>query len=262
MKRAKTVDKLPKKLGKLPKKLGKEPLVEALFDVRFKAKAPASNILPGLVFTKFEGEKRVEKLPMAELPVPLLAHIDPNIRYAPAIRIHWGNFIILSGNQSAGLACKLPYPGWTAGFKPSILKLAQLIGEAAIVDVVERFSLKYTNIVPSELGVAPVVVDFALKIGAHDVAGNLFQIRVEIPKDNLISIVQIAAEGSATFPDGTSRKGVASDIDSVAMVGETPFSEFLSGLADRLETVHQEAKSIFFGCLKPEALAKLEPTYD
>jgi uncharacterized protein (TIGR04255 family) len=103
---------------------------------------------------------------MAELPVPLLAHIDPNIRYAPAIRIHWGNFIILSGNQSAGLACKLPYPGWTAGFKPSILKLAQLIGEAAIVDVVERFSLKYTNIVPSELGVAPVVVDFALKIGA------------------------------------------------------------------------------------------------
>jgi uncharacterized protein (TIGR04255 family) len=247
----------------LPKKLGKEPLVEALFEMRFKPKAPASSILPGLVFTKFSGEKKIENLlPLAGLPEQILANLVPNGRYTPLVRIHWNNFMILSSNQSAGLACKLPYPGWTNGFKPAILKLADLIGDAAIVDVVERFSLKYTNIIPFELGPPRSVVDFTLKIGPHDAATNLFQIRAELPKDNLISIVQIAAEGFATFPDGSTRRGVGIDIDTISIAKAAPFAEFLSGLSGGLEYAHSEAKAIFFGCLKPEALAKLEPLYD
>jgi uncharacterized protein (TIGR04255 family) len=246
----------------LPKKLGKEPLVEALFEMRFKPKGPVSSILPGLVFTKFSGEKKIENLPFAGLPEQILARIDPNVRYTPLVRIHWDNFMILCSNQSAGLACKLPYPGWTTGFKPAIIKLADLIGDAGIVDVVERFSLKYTNIISFELGPPRSVVEFTLKIGPYDAATNLFQIRAELPKDNLISVVQIAAEGFATFPDGSTRKGVAIDIDTISMAKDAPLAAFLSDLSVGLEYAHSEAKAIFFGCLRPEALAKLEPVYD
>jgi uncharacterized protein (TIGR04255 family) len=248
---------------KLPKKLGKEPLIEAVFEMRFTAKAPVSSILPGLVFTKFAGEKTIEKLPMAELPEPLLTSLDPNFRYAPSVRIHWDNFMILCSNRSVGLACKSPYPGWTKGFKPAILKLAGLIGEAALVDAVERFSLKYTNILSSELGGVPSVVEFVLKIGSHNAAGSLFQIRTEIRKNsNVVSVVQIAAHGSATSAEGITRQGVPFDIDTIAIVSNLAFPAFLSALDGGLEVIHSEAKTIFFDCLKPDALAKLEPVYD
>jgi uncharacterized protein (TIGR04255 family) len=246
----------------LPKKLGKDLLIDAVFDMRFKAKVPASNILPGLVFTKFPGDKTLERLPTAELPELMLKSVDPNLRYAPLIRIHWDNFYVLSGNQSAGLSCKLPYPGWTTTFKPAILKLAHLLGEAPIVDMVERFSLKYTNMIPSEHGNAPTTVEFALKVGSHDAAGTLFQIRTELRKGNLVSVVQIAAEGQATLADGTSRKGVVIDIDTIALNINKPFDAFFAELPDELEVAHSEAKAIFFDCLKPDVLAKLEPVYD
>ena len=72
-------------LTKLPLKLGKEPLIEALFEMRFKATAPVSNILPGLLFTKFKGEKKIEKLPAAQLPEEL-RKVDPSLHYAPLLR--------------------------------------------------------------------------------------------------------------------------------------------------------------------------------
>jgi uncharacterized protein (TIGR04255 family) len=249
----------------LPKKLGKEPLVEALFEMRFKAKAPVSSILPGLVFAKFSGAKTVEKLAsagLAELPEPILANMDSNFRYVPVVRIHWANFMILSGNQSAGLACKLPYPGWTAGFKPAIIKLAELINEAGIVDTVERFSLKYTNVISFDFGTPRSIVNFELRIGRHDAATHLFQIRAELPKDNFVSIVQIVADALTTFHDGSTRKGIAIDIDTVSMAKDAAFPDFFSGLSDQLDGAHAEAKEIFFGCLMPDALAKLEPVYD
>jgi uncharacterized protein (TIGR04255 family) len=247
---------------KLPKRLGREPLIEALFEMRFKAKAPVSSILPGLVFTTLKGSNKIiERLPAADLPEPL-RKLDPNLRYAPTVRVHWDSFLILSSDQSAGVACKLPYPGWTSGFKPAILQVTELISKAGIVDLIERFSLKYTNIIPTDVGDARSVAKFTLKVGSHDAAGNLFQIRAEIPKDDLISIIQFAADASATLADGSTRKGVAIDIDTIAVFKEIPFPEFFGGLPDQLEKVHSEAKTIFFSCLKPDALAKLEPVYE
>jgi uncharacterized protein (TIGR04255 family) len=246
----------------LPQKLGKEPLVEAVFELRFKAKAPVSSILPGLVFAKLGGDKTIEQLPMADLPPSVLATLDPNFRYAPSVRIHWQNFVIFTGNQSTGLACKLPYPGWSTGFKSVILELVDLIAGAALVDTVERFSLKYTNIIPAELGVVTSVADFTLRLGANDAANNLFQIRAEIPKDDLISVVQIAAQASVVLPNGSSRKGVAIDVDTIAPLNYAQFASFLKNASEKLERVHSEAKTIFFGCLLPDTIAKLEPVYD
>ncbi len=40
---------------KLPLKVRKEPLVEAVFEMRFDASLPASNILPGVIFGELEG---------------------------------------------------------------------------------------------------------------------------------------------------------------------------------------------------------------
>ncbi len=245
---------------KLPLKLGKEPLIEAIFEIRFTATLPVSSILPGLMFQGLQGEKLIERLPASELPQQL-RNIDPNLRYAPLIRIRWQSFTILISDQSVGLACTIPYPGWGA-FKPAILKIVEIVGLAGVIESVERFSLKYTDILPLELGDLDSLVEFDLKIGPYDAAGKNVQIRAEIPKDGLIHLVQLASSGTAKMADGTTREGVALDIDTVALVGNAEFSDFFETLAERVEFGHLENKAMFFACLKQKAIDKLEPVYD
>jgi uncharacterized protein (TIGR04255 family) len=245
---------------KLPQKLAKQPLVEAIFEMRFKSQAAVSSILPGFLFTKLAGKKSIERLPAAELPQQM-RNIDPNLQYAPLVRIHWDAFMILIGDRSVGLACKFPYLGWSA-FKPAILNLVELIKEASVIESVERMGLKYTNVIPSELGDVSALVKFELKVGKHNAAKDNFQIRVEVPKDDLLQIVQIIALATATFPDRTSRSGVNLDIDTVAMTANIPFPEFADKLPDRIEAAHRACKVMFFDCLKPETIKKLEPSYD
>ena len=53
----------------LPKKLNKEPLVDAVFEIRFSSSMAASSVLPGFFFAKLEPKEwRVESLPVAEIP--------------------------------------------------------------------------------------------------------------------------------------------------------------------------------------------------
>jgi uncharacterized protein (TIGR04255 family) len=246
---------------KLPRKLGKEPLIEAIFEVRFTAALPVSSILPGLMFQGLQGEKVIERLPAAELPQQL-RNVDPNLRYAPLVRIRWQPFMILISDQSVGLACATPYPGWAA-FKPAILKIVEIIGNANVIDLVERFSLKYTNILSPTHGGIDSLLDFNLQIGPYDSTGKNVQIRAEIPQEGLIiHIVQLLSSGTARLPDGSVREGVVFDIDTISIIGPTKFSEFFSTLADRVEFGHLENKALFFACLKQKTTDDLEPIYD
>ena len=62
--------------------------------------------------------------------------------------------------------------------------------------------------------------------------------------------------------DGSEKKGVAIDIDTIAELKDMSFSTFSDILPNELDKVHSEAKTIFFGCLTSKALKQLEPEYD
>jgi uncharacterized protein (TIGR04255 family) len=245
---------------KLPQKLAKPPLVEAIFEMRFKSKAIVSSILPGLLFTKLSGAKSIERLPAAEFPQQL-RNADPALQYAPLVRVGWDRFVILIGDRNLALACKHPYPGWKE-FKPAIVHLVELVKEANIVDDVERMSLKNTNILPSEMGTVADLIKFDLIVGAHHAANDNLLIRVEILQDDLLHIVQIATSGTAKFPDGTARSGAMLDIDTIAIAADTPLAKLAERLAERIDVIHAGNKFMFFDCLKPETVHKLEPSYD
>lgn len=42
----------------LPMKFGKEPLIDAIFEMRFQSQEGASNILAGVLYTALSGEKK------------------------------------------------------------------------------------------------------------------------------------------------------------------------------------------------------------
>jgi uncharacterized protein (TIGR04255 family) len=245
---------------KLPVKLTKVPIVEAIFEVRFKAAVPTSSILPGLLFANLAGEKTVERLPAANLP-EVMRNADVNLQYAPLTRLLWGGFAVLIGDRSFGVACKLPYPGWTE-FKKAILHVEALVAGANVLLEVERYSLKYTNIVPSEIGSAADTVEFELKLGDRGARDRTLQIRAEIPNGDVLHIVQIVSEGTIALADGTLRKGAVIDVDTIRLLEKINPAEFSKLLADTLDDIHLKTKAMFFSCLKPPALQKLEPVYE
>jgi hypothetical protein len=204
-----------------------------------RAHAPASTVFPGLLFRELPGEKSFQRQPVAELP-EAFRNSDVNLQYAPLVGLVWSKYIILIGNRSFGIACQLPYAGWT-NFKSE--------------------SLKYTNILPAKLGKTSDVIILSLGIGDRTLDNNPLQLRSEFFEENLIHIVQVASEGMVTLADGSTRQGVVLDIDTVRNLTIPP-AEFSANLPGILEDIHNRLKTVFFSCLTDRALAGLEPTYE
>ena len=83
----------------LPTKLKKEPIVDAVFEIRFKSVAPVSMILPGVFFSRLDGEKTLSELPAAQIPKHV-RDIDPNLQFAPTQQIQWNGFVISFSDKS------------------------------------------------------------------------------------------------------------------------------------------------------------------
>lgn len=246
----------------LPKKLAKEPLFDAIFEIRFKVVPAASSIVPGFLFGKLEGTKSIEKLAIGDLPQQLRDQ-DPNLRFAPVVKLHWESFLVQVSDRSVSVACTLPYPGWTE-FKKAILKILGLLGELKIIESVERFSMKYVDILPSksiEEQVALVNIDVTL--GTHKLLKENFQLRIEIQKDDLTHVVQIVSSAIVDLPGKGKIEGVIVDIDSIKDITPENFIDFLGSLeGERLEQIHISNKKMFFSCLNPETIQSLEPIYE
>jgi uncharacterized protein (TIGR04255 family) len=246
---------------KLPTKLIKEPLIDVVFEMRFSASAPASNILPGVIFSKLDGKKNIETLPLSEIPKHIRDN-DPNLQFAPTVRIQWESYLILISDKSIALACRQPYPGWSS-FKQSIQKVVGLLNDVGIIEAVHRFALKYIDIIPSDnLKEQVSFTNLTAKLGSHILEKESFQFRIEIPKDNIINVIQILSSASVILADGTNITGLVIDIDTICNVPNQKITDFSELLSNNLDKIHFINKETFFDCITPETLALLEPRYD
>ncbi len=246
----------------LPKKLNKEPLVDAVFEIRFSSSIPVSSVLPGFLFARInDGDKKIERLPAADIPLQM-REFNPNLRFQPLLRLNWGRFLILIGDESLAIACVIPYPGWQ-DFKPKIIEVINILRDSRIIETVSRFSLKYVDIIEGKNLYEQIQrVNVNLNIGNHILSSEHFNIRVEIPHDDYLHIVQIAAPSSVTLFDGQTRDGVLVAVDSISEQLTIDLTSFAEALADNLEAIHTSNKTMFFECLRPETITYLEPVYD
>ncbi len=245
----------------LPKKLKKEPLIDAVFEVRFTSTFPIGSVLPGLLFGGLAGDKKIEQLPLSQLP-QIMRDTDPNLRFAPLSRLDWGQFYINVGERSVSVGFKYPYPGWSS-FKPAIITVMDVLKGAGVVKSVERYALKYIDLLPSnDLREQVAFVNFDVTLAGHKLEDEAFQIRLEIPKGSFIHAVQVVASATVILPNGESRQGLIVDVDTIANQQGVTFDELLSGFSDKLEAIHQANKEVFFDCLQPQTITALEPEYD
>ena len=245
---------------KIPVRLKKEPLLEAVWEVRFSGTKPSvADLLPGLLFKALpEKYNNTVRLPAADIPAPIVER-DPNLRYVPKIRLENGNQSIQVGEHVVSLSCRRPYSGWDT-FSHDICGLAEAIQGTGLISELERFSLKYIDLL--EIGWPPGLdcLNLDLRLAEHEISTRPVQLRTEIKERDLIHIVQIVSPAEAVLPGDEKRiKGVLLEIDTIkSLGGKEPWKD----LDSRLDEVHSSCKKMFFSLMKPETISKLEPEYE
>ena len=249
---------------KLPIKLGKEPLIDAVFQLRFSSIAPASNILPGALYAQLgQGGQgiSVQKLPLAHVP-EAIRRADPNLQFSPVIKLEWQQYWLLIGDGSIAVSCKLPYPGWSS-FRAAVAQVVKEVAKVGIVKTIDRYSLKYVDIVPaSDVQRQVDGLNWQVRVGNHALKAEIAGVRVEIPRGSYRHIVSIQTGGVAEIPGRPPIEGVIVDVDSICKVSETELSKFMADMPANLDDIHTENKAMFFECLTPATLEALDPTYE
>lgn len=243
----------------MPLRLKKDPLIEVVWEIRFTSTTGSiSDLLPGLLFKELSKEyPRIERQPAAYVPEPI-AKQEPALRYAPRIRLEGEHQAILIGEHVVALSRRRPYSGWVR-FSEEIKKVIQIIDGTGLIKRLERFSLKYIDLLV--LGDEPrlTCLNVEMKLGKHDLNNKPVRLYTEIVKSDLTHIVQIVSPAKVLIPDSPETiKGVLLDIDTIKSLGE---NEKLSDVEKYLEMVHASSKEMFFSLLTGETLTKLEPEY-
>lgn len=246
--------------GSLPVRLKKEPLVNAIFEIRFQSALPVASILPGALYHQL-GCSSITKLPHSDLP-QVMRDTEPDLKYVPIIQLSWGQYNISIGDRSIILSCQMPYPGW-AKFKESIVSLLRKAEETSLLGVIERYSLKYSDIIPLPDQSVPIenLTTIRSSINAKDVSLSKTFLKTETENDGLICIFQFIGDATVTQPDGRVASGIYIDIDTILNVEPKPLKEILGAFEESIDKIHKDNKQLFFKCLTDEGVSYLEPEY-
>ena len=248
-------------MTKLPVILEREPLVDAVFEVRLGGDPYMSDLLPGVLFGQLNPKPTIQRLPAADIPQPIRAS-DPNLAFAPVVRLDWREFSISFGERNLVIGCKLPYPKWPR-FKETILDIVGKVARVGIAGPVERYSLKYVNLIQ-----APTIADqikkinMAVRVGEVEVKDDHLSVQVHGSEGDTLHIMSVVTGAQAGLADGKQVFGAVVDIDSIRVVHFADFDAFESKLAPAVETLRQANKIKFFSCLTEAAINELGPKYE
>jgi len=250
--------------AKLPTRLAKEPLLEAIFELRFEAITPVSTLLPGMLFaslSKIGCVPKITKLAVADIP-QLAREQDPNLQYAPLVQLEFPGYRALVGDRSIVVSAMRPYPGWKE-FKQKIEFFCKEVASSGLVRKAVRHSLKYTDLLPFEKVEDQIgAINWNVRIGNHRLQKEPAHLRIEINKGKYTHIVSLLAGAQVSIPGESQKIGAIVDIDTLSHKEIIYSDRFLEVILSGLDDLHDENKSMFFECICRETVDFLGPTYD
>ncbi|MBZ0125153.1 MAG: TIGR04255 family protein [Rhodocyclaceae bacterium] len=245
-------------MDKIPVKLENDPIIEAIFEIRFNTEVQsAADLLPGLLFPELRKDfPRIEPLPVSQIP-QVIRDRDPDLRYQPRHRLVGERSWVLLGDRSAAIACKPPYIGWT-DFRRVILQLVRLLEGTKLIKEVERFSLKYINLLS---GTGPAEqfsqIRFSADLAGISLVNQITQLKTELIEDDFVNIVEIMSNAVVVTEPGQTLKGMVLAIDTIRMNPK----DFWSQSDYLIDRAHSTEKSIFFRSLTKETINSLKPKW-
>lgn len=248
----------------IPSRLAKQPVVDVVFEVRFSAKQPVSTILPGALFGALSSPSlgKIEPLPAAQIPPEVRAQ-EEELRYAPLVRIYWGNYFIAVGDTVLAVACSDPYPGWSK-FSESVFSVFSVLEKTNIINSIERCSIKYLDLFEhiSDYVEAQAQLNLTLNVGNNKDQKLLTVLRTELLRDPHVHALQWASRANVRSLTGPARSGAILEIDTILKSPPNNPNEFFGQLKEIANSLHGANKDVFFEMLSEEGLKRLEPEYD
>lgn len=246
---------------KLPKVLEHEPLVDAVFEVRMGGNPQMADLLPGALFSLLAPKPKIQRLPAAEIPQPIRGN-DPNLIFTPVIRLDWGEFTISFGDRNFVIACKLPYPKWS-NFKEAILKIVEMVDQVGIPGPVERYSIKYVNLIQGPTLADQISkINLTVRVGEVDAKDDHLSVQVHRREGDTLHIISVVTGARGKLANGEIVFGAVVDVDSIRATSFSDFGSFAAKLEPAVETLRQANKLKFFNCLTEETISEMGPKYD
>ena len=245
-------------MDRIPSRLNRDTIVEAIFELRFTSKTDSvADILPGLLFQHVsQSFPKIERLGVTQLPTPLLQS-NANLRYAPHYKLVGNHYNLQVGEHVFSISCPRPYSGWDE-FRKKIHDLIRILRNTKLIDDVERFSVKYVNVIPAD-GKTPMdQLRVKLQAGPFDLGSRATHLRTEIIEDDFLNIVQISSQITAKLSETEVVEGVLVDIDTIC---QRKFTDIWNEFSDLLEDAHTTEKKIFFNLLQKRTIEQLEPQW-
>ena len=240
-------------MATLPIRLQNDPIVEAVFELRFEgAVSSVADVHQGALFTPLKKRfPKVIRTPFSALPaLDAMVEANPALRYQPRLELQGERLSIFIGDHSIVVSCRKPYLGWKE-LQPLILEVLQHVKGAEATGNIERFSLKYVNLLPAGLPSAQFkMVHYSANLGNLSLTELVTRTRTEFEKGGFLNIVELIANANIKAPPAT---GLLIAIDTIC----NDAKDFWVDYPAKINKLHDVEKSIFFEILTKETIEKM-----
>ncbi|MBY4898845.1 TIGR04255 family protein [Cupriavidus sp. AU9028] len=250
-------------LKRIPTRLGKEPLVDALFQIRFlSVSSSLATLLPGFLFARNVGVlPGIQRLPLADIPQHVRDN-TPELQYHPLLRIEFEHFFATVGDKVVVIGCKLPYPGWTS-FKAKILEVLDGLGPLDILSEVELVSLKYVDVLEkAAAGDGISQLEAKVEVAGRVVSSGKTMLRTSFLADGLSNDLQLFTPFDGEVAGRGALQGIAIEVETTMAREILTAPPGLEAMPQHLDRLHGVNKSVFFDVLTEEVVGKLDPIYE
>lgn len=238
---------------RLPVRIDPCPIVEAIFELRFATREPWRT-LPGILASHIREHYSEQKdLPLAKIPEEVRRQ-DPMLSHLPLMQFLGQDFLVQLGPSVISLATKTnAYPGWSV-VENEIGWLMQRIQQGGFISEGERLGVRYIDFFPED-------VFRQLALGVHMGAQPLTGVETQLTtvfRREIFTLRLLVTNGAMVEAANGPRRGSVLDID--AWIKPLDFDIFAHATA-RFSEGHRVVKELFFGLVRPEFLASLNPVY-
>ena len=244
-----------------PVRLNKEPLVEAVCQLRVAGKVALNTFFPGLLLAKHPADvSELLQSPMAMIPEQLRS-MQPEMAFASLVQLRFKGVLVMIGERAITVSNPAPYLGWP-GFKSLIVEVFTVLFESTLVASVERYSLKYTNVLkaneaPDSLG----ALAWSLSVGQLDLNKRATTVQTEMLTDGLVTIITLGGGVTVQAVGQAPVQGSLIDVDTICQNKPQSAKAFAASMSGELDRIRRVNKETFFECLTDEAINELDPVY-
>ncbi|CAH6333186.1 TIGR04255 family protein [Pantoea agglomerans] len=250
---------------RIPTSLAKQPLIEAVFELRYSKETQISEIMPGFLFHALNCEKPITHTQASQIPKNV-RDADEDMHYAVISRLEFeGYYIGLSDHGITISSISSNYEGWSA-FKKVILRVIEEVGKLKVNESVMRYAIKYVDFFKSNQDGSSQLdkLDLNISLAGEDVLNDPINLRVDKNNKDYSNGIQILSHALVLTESGTyERKGMILDIETARYIkSDNELKDFISNTDSALDNIHQCNLKTFFSCLKDTTIEELEPIYN